>query len=157
MGAASLVVLAVAVTAGLVWFPQSSEAARSTAVVTSPAPEAEPAADPKMQRWMASRARHEVALNNALALVLARTSVSLDLVQQPCKVARAESRALLNMPSAPDAHVDALARTGLTDVEAGAALCLKGDASAALTRIHAGLTKRQEVTNDLDEALEGEE
>lgn len=152
----SLVLVVGAVSVGLTWIPTTGSAARAAAESTSRGHH-EPGADPRMQQWTASRAAHEIALNNALALVLARSSGSTRLVHQPCTAARAEVKALLAQTKAPDDRVDRLARAGLRDIYAGTQSCLKGDKRAALAQIRSGLTARQEVRNDLDEAYEGEE
>jgi hypothetical protein len=119
----------------------------------SPTP---PGLQPDVQKWMKSRERMVIALNDSLVPVVRGQIAAGATGKAVCARVLAAVKPLLAQSQAPNSKIDVLARAGLPTIEQGAATCVAGDPSTGRQLMIKGLAERTDASLPLDEALEGE-
>jgi hypothetical protein len=114
-----------------------------------------PGSDPAIQHWLLKRDKLRVELNNLLLPFAQNQVTSAATAKSQCARLQVVAK-LLNADHGPQAKVDTLGRTGLTQFEQGAAACLAGDVAGAKKSILDGLSARATAQAQLDNTLDGD-
>jgi hypothetical protein len=149
--AAGLVVALAVALVGVIVAETPEDTTAQSKAQSKPVP---PGLQPGVQKWLKSREKFQIELNDALVPVVQKKLGTAE-GSKVCKRLGQAVHLMVVMSNAPHPKVNEYARVGLAQFEQGVAACEAGNVAEAERVIAEGLAARAAVSLEFDELLEG--